>query len=261
NLFYAPWVDGHQFIYNMASWFLIPLFLVQVIAFMLLKPFADKTGKIPLTASVLFFIGSLCCGLTALKFGPQNEGVRNLTLMTLRVFYFIPSFALGLLYRRKLNQYDTLSTPLYCFILLSITALLCAFFPKYDHIPSWLSQVEEPPIVIYAICFVAILFWLRIAKVLSPLLEKSIALQNIANHTFDIMMHHFAGFMLIKAALSGLPNFNLYAFKNNIWYDFFPIPEELCAWGYIFITIVIALLTGFTSRWFYDRIKQLFYRG
>ena len=38
NLLYAPLVDGHQFIYNMASWFLVPLFLVQAVGYLLLRP-------------------------------------------------------------------------------------------------------------------------------------------------------------------------------------------------------------------------------
>ena len=44
NLLYAPLVDGHQFIYNMASWFLVPLFLVQAVGYLLLRPFAPSAA-------------------------------------------------------------------------------------------------------------------------------------------------------------------------------------------------------------------------
>lgn len=45
NLLYAPLVDGHQFIYNMASWFLVPLFLVQAVGYLLLRPFAPSAAR------------------------------------------------------------------------------------------------------------------------------------------------------------------------------------------------------------------------
>ena len=257
NLIIAPFTDGHQFIYNMASWFLVPLFFVQMIGFLILKPFASKQGSCPSYCWLIFFIFALILGSIALNYGPENGGERNIKLTVLRTFYFMPSFAFGMLYKNLLEKYDTLNTPLYLFIVLSLISFLCYIFPGYNHIPSWLDSVFAPPLAVFAISFLCILFWLRIAKVFAPLYKKSLYLQYISDHTFDIMMHHFAGFMLIKAALSAMPDFNRALYKTDIWYYYFLGSETLSAWTYISITIVIALLAGFTSRKISDKIKQI----
>lgn len=260
NLLYAPLVDGHQFIYNMASWFIVPLFLVQTISFLILKPWMTKQKAPSSSGIIILFILALITGATALSFGPQNDANKNLFLLILRTFYFLPAYVFGILYRYKLEKYDTISSPLYFFILLSIITALCTAYPGYNHIPSWLDHIDSPAIVIYAISFCAILFWLRISKILSPLIEKSKTLNYIAGHTFDIMMHHFIGFMLIKSVFYNFKNFDKTAFKQDIWYYYFPINEELNSWIYISISIVIALLIGFTTRKIYGKLSANFYK-
>lgn len=290
NLLYAPLVDGHRFIYNMASWFLVPLFLVQAVGFLLLRPFAPSAARrAALTPSarpqpgsfflpaVIFFVLSLALGCFALAYAPENHGARTLALTALRTLYFMPAFAFGFLYRHVLAKYDTVATPLYLFIVLAALTCLTQKFPGYNHIPSWLDTVDAPAPAIYAISLLAVLFWLRVARVLSPLLVRSRPLQYIANHTFDIMMHHFAGFMLAKALF--LPFISapaaqfpsaaaaplapradaaaaLARIKSDIWYYPFPESGETSAWLYIAISIVIALTAGFTTRKIYAIISR-----
>lgn len=290
NLLYAPLVDGHRFIYNMASWFLVPLFLVQAVGFLLLRPFAPSAARrAALTPSarpqpgsfflpaVIFFVLSLALGCFALAYAPENHGARTLALTALRTLYFMPAFAFGFLYRHVLAKYDTVATPLYLFIVLAALTCLTQKFPGYNHIPSWLDTVDAPAPAIYAISLLAVLFWLRVARVLSPLLVRSRPLQYIANHTFDIMMHHFAGFMLAKALF--LPFISapaaqfpsaaaaplasradaaaaLARIKSDIWYYPFPESGEASAWLYIAISIVIALTAGFTTRKIYAIISR-----
>ena len=255
TLLIAPLTDGHQFIYNMASWFLVPLFFVQTISFLILKPFTDKKGNCPKKILWLFFLFALCLGCAALHFAPENRGMRNFALMIWRTFYFMPAFAFGFIYHHELKKYDKLNTPLYLFILLGLTSILCSAFPDYNHVPSWLDSINEPALAIYAISFLAILFWLRISEVLTPLIIQSKTLQYIADHTFGIMMHHIAGLMLIKSVFSYFKGFNHVAFKSNIWYYYYPVNEEFCAWFYISITLVIALLIDFTNRHFCGILK------
>lgn len=292
NLLYAPLVDGHQFIYNMASWFLVPLFLVQAIGFLILRPFAAPAASLaaPKNAAlvslslklpaVLFFALALILGCIALAYAPENHGARTPVLTALRTFYFLPAFAFGFLYRHALQKYDTVSTPLYLFAVLAALTYLTGRFPGYNHVPSWLDAVNAPALAIYAISLLAILFWLRVARVLSPLLAKSRPLQYIADHTFDIMMHHFAGFMLAKALFlpfifAAAPATSAAAasplalhpaaadaasalarVKSDIWYYPFPESGETSAWLYIAISIVIALTAGFTTRKIYAIICQ-----
>lgn len=256
NLLIAPITDGHQFIYNMGAWFLIPLFFIQTISYILLQPIAKQKAALQKISTLFYFVFCLILGAVAVKYGPQNGGTRNFTLAILRTFYLLPSFAFGFLYRKILEKYDRINTPLYLCALLTIITALCHYYPQYNHLPSWLNYINVPFWVVYTLCFCSILFWLRVSKVFSPVIEKSRSLQYVANHTFDIMMHHFIGFMFIKAALQKCANFNLKAYKTDIWYYYFPINEDLIEWLYIIIAIVVALLVGYINHLIYTKIKQ-----
>ncbi len=248
NFLFAPIVDGHQFIYNMASWFLVPLFLVQLISFIILKPF--YTAKNAFSPFILYsyLIIALLLGSAALYAASANEGQRTLVLTSLRTLYFLLFYAFGVIYHFILEKYDTLNTPLYLTVVIAVTICLRIIFPDCDIVPSWLDYVAAPVWDIYAIGILAILFWLRIAKIFTPIIKESPALNYISTHTFDIMMHHFIGFMLVKAALSPLGSFNPAEFKQSIWYYNFPFGEALTTPLYIIITLVIALFIGFTNR-------------
>lgn len=261
NLLLAPLTDGHQFIYNMASWFIVPLFLVQTISFMILKPFAEiKEEKFQSRTSIIFFILSLFIACICVPHAVDNQGARNLLLTFYRTIYFMPAFALGFCYRHFIEKHDTLNSPAYFIIILSVISCLEVLFPNYNHVPSWLDFINEPMIAIYAISLLSIMFWVRVARVLSPLIEKSSALMYCANHTFDIMMHHFIGFMCIKFIFYNLgtpADTNILSrIKTDIWYYPFPVSEEKCAWLYISISIVIALMTGFTFHKIYAILKN-----
>lgn len=257
NTLYAPLVDGHQYIYNMASWFIIPLFLIQSIIFMILKPFSDKDKSI---TSILLFLISITLSCLLLPYAPENQGARNLELTFFRTIYFLPAFSLGYCYRHLIEKHDTMNSPLYFIIVLGTISILETIFPNYNHVPSWLSEIHEPTLAIYSISLLSIMFWVRVSKILSPLVEKSKTLRYCADHTFDIMMHHFIGFMCIKYIFSKFSYLEtpeiIARFKSDIWYYIYPISEERCTWFYITISIVIALSTGFTSRKFCAILKS-----
>ncbi len=257
TLFYAPIVDGHQYIYNMGSWFLIPLFFVQLISFVILKPlFSQKNNSTLLL--ICFFCFSLLLGCISLRISPENFGQRNILLTGCRIFYFLPFYALGILYRNFLEQHDTLNAPVYFSLIIFATILLRFHFPESNIIPAWLDWVNAPSWSIYAVSFLAIGFWLRVAKIFAPIMKESRILNYVSTHTFDIMMHHFIGFMFVKAILSPFGIFDKTAFKTNIWYYHFPFGEVLSTPIYIIITLVIALFIGFTGRKFcYILTKRL----
>lgn len=258
NLFIAPIVDGHQYIYNMASWFLVPLFLLQLISFVILKPFSLKKGELTWLVTGGYLLVSLLLGYAVLSIAPDNAAQRTFLLTLCRTFFFIPFYAFGVFYRYVLEKHDTLNTPVYLTLILVSTIILRMIFPYSDIVPSWLDYVEEPIWVIYAICLLALLFWLRIARIFMPIMKQSTALNYISTHTFDIMMHHFVGFMIVKAMLSFFGNFNSNEFKNSIWYYHFPFGENLTTPLYIIITLVIALIIGFTSQKICYMISKFF---
>ena len=256
NIFISPLTDGHQFIYNMASWFIVPLFFLQLISYIVLKPFSQTKKHNLSQISIIFFILSLtlsCLVLTPITTSPHNT--RDFTLTFLRIMYFLPSFSFGFLFRHFLEKKDKLPTELFFPLIISIYTLLIIKYPNHIHTPSWLNDLQSPPLALFLISFCAILFWHKIAYLLSPLIKKSKTLNLIANNTFSIMMHHFIGFMLLKSILSLIStNFNHTAFKQNIWYMDYPYSEEILTPIYFIITLVITLLIVFTKQRIYDTI-------
>ncbi len=258
NLLYAPLIDGHQFIFNMASWFLVPLFFVQVICFLCLKPFIkNKNDKLKNKSIILFLITLLVSCLT-LPFAHKIEGNTSILLLIFRCVYFLPIFCFGFVYKNYAESYDNkINSLLYFFILFSSLTILYINYPNYNHTPSWLNDIRVPSFVIYIICFLSILFWLRIAKIFAPIISKSKYLLYLSNNTFSLMLHHFVGFMIVKSLISNIDGFDWYRYKTDIWYYFFPYQESYFTWVYILITLVIALLIGFTSKKIYDIIKLI----
>ena len=258
NIFYAPLVDGHQFIFNMASWFLVPLFFVQAVCFVCLKLRSNNPKDDYRKRVIVLFIISLLLSCLTLPLANQNLGNASVLLLIFRCIYFLPIFAFGFMFRHLLEKIDNkINSILYFMIISCLLYFLYLAFPDYNHTPSWLNDIRVYPLVIYLICFLSILFWLRIAKIFSPIMYKSKILQYLSDNTFSLMMHHFVGFMIVKSLLSNYNGFDWYRYKTEIWYYFFPYSEKYFALIYIVITIVISLFIGFTYEKLYSNIKYM----
>ena len=58
---------------------------------------------------------------------------------------------------------------------------------------------------------IAIAFWLRIARLLAPHMERSRLALAVSRHTFDVMMHHYMGFFALNCVFLGLHKLGLAA--------------------------------------------------
>ncbi len=258
NMLYAPLIDGHQFIFNMASWFLVPLFFVQAICFVCLKLHNNNKKDDYRNRGIILFIITLLLSCLILPLAYKNLGNASILLLIFRCIYFLPIFTFGFIFRHLLEKIDNkINSILYFMVIFGLLYFLYLTFPDYNHTPSWLNDIRVYPMVIYLICFLSILFWLRIAKIFSPIMYKSKILQYISNNTFSLMIHHFVGFMIVKSLLSEHSEFDWYRYKTDIWYYFFPYSEKYFSLIYIFITIVIALFIGFTYEKLYSNIKRI----
>ncbi len=192
TLLLAPIVDGEHFAYNLGSWFIFPLFLCQVI-YSLLDRAAHrmKTGDIPA------FLLCLLAGIIVTQLSYEKQRA-VLPLFLNRTLILLPGYAFGVLYRRKLKRLDNLPTAAYLIILLILRALLCI---RYDNLAYLLSNCTYfgcGAFGVYAGGLLAIAFFLRIARLLAPLVEKSRFALAVSRHTFDIMMHHYMGFFALN---------------------------------------------------------------
>jgi hypothetical protein len=94
-----------------------------------------------------------------------------------------------------------------------------------------------------------IAFWLRAAKVLTPVLEKSRAVLYLGKNTYAVMMHHIMAFMLVKmviaaiAAHTGLcADFDFEQFHSNIDYYYLAGDKEAFKMVYLAAGVGLPLL-------------------
>ena len=192
TLLLAPIVDGEQFVFNLGSWFVFPLFLCQVIYSLL-----DRAAARVKAGDGLVFLLCLLsgCVVTQMTYAGQQA---VLPLFLNRTLILLPGYALGVLYRRKLERLDTLPTVPYLTVIVVLRALLCV---RYDNLAYLLSNCTYfgcGAFGVYAGALLAIAFYLRIARLLAPLMEKSRFALAVSRHTFDIMMHHYMGFFALN---------------------------------------------------------------
>lgn len=94
NLLVAPLIDGHQFSFNMGGWFVVPLFMVQIIN-VLVRKLLQKF-HFPAKEEIIFGIYLLIGigGVYLAQCGYNQQG----WLFLVRLTYFLPFYALGILY-------------------------------------------------------------------------------------------------------------------------------------------------------------------
>lgn len=240
TLLIAPLVDGEQFVYNLGSWFIFPLFLCQTLYALLDRATARLRGGDYLAFACCLLAGGV---VTQLTYEQQNAA---LPLFLNRTLILLPGYAFGVLYRRRLERLDTLPTVPYLTVIVVLRALLCA---RYDNLAYLLSNCTYfgcDAFGVYAGALLAIAFYLRIARLLAPLMERSRFALAVSRHTFDIMMHHYMGFfalncvfLLLNKFSLGAADFSVRTFRTVRGYCY--APGQRSEWDVLYLLAGLAL--------------------
>lgn len=230
KLFLEPITSGHQFDYNMGGWFVVPLFMVEIFNVIVRKLLdlcvKDQENKKNYEFFICIFYVGLGIGGNCLAQRGFNTGW---WLVLVRMLHLLPFFGIGALYKRILEKYDRIKNTVYftgIIFLQLIIIFLSGRVPTCSQ--AWLSRFPEGPVVPIIEGYLGIAFWLRIAKIAEPILRHNKLVLLISNHTFAIMIHQFLGFMFVKTIFAALckigycGNFNMHAYKTDIWYYYFP---------------------------------------
>ena len=211
NLLIAPLTNGHQFQWNLGSWFVFPLFMCQVI-YTFIRRIARLWGdREPLTFLLCLIPGVICVTLC-------NRGQQALLpLWVLRTLILLPGYAGGVLYRRCLEKRDTLPTVPYLTALVIVRALLCARYENLAYLLSTCDYFGCDAFGVYAGGAIAIAFFLRIARLLAPYVAKSRFALAISRNTFAVMMHHYMGFFALNCVFLALHVMGLYAKDFSVY--------------------------------------------
>ena len=243
SLFIEPFTTGHQFLYNSPAWFVLALFLVEVINVVMRR----SLGFLHLKNEWLIFAGSLLLGMAAIQlaigghvWGPYKFPGRLLLMM--------PGFQMGRIYKEKLERYDTLPDGIYFLAVLAVQIVISVVNAGLAFGVVWVTSFANGPIVPYLTVITGIAFWLRAARLIERIPGVSDGMVFIGRSTYTVMMHHIAVFMMIKGIfflcsrmtpLCG--SFDETLFFNDIWYVYLAGGGEPSKWIYLLAGIGIPL--------------------
>ena len=260
NLIISPLNNGHQFQYNMCLWYLPSLFLIEIITCLIRKLIKKKIR----INEYIFFIIYLSLGLVGIYL--SNKGFnQGWSLLLVRTLYFLPFFALGLLYNRKLENKDNLNNNIYFSIILLIDLIIILKNKgTVSYTPSWCNDFSDNLILPFIVGFIGIAFWLRIAKIIEPIVKEKKIIDTIHNNVLSIATHQFLGFFIVKCIFAffsnfiiEFKNFNWNRFKNDIWYCYLPNNNTQFLIIYLIAGIVIPIYINKILKIIKEKMVQL----
>lgn len=233
SLFILPIYNGHQFVFNMGSWYVISLFLVEIFNVIVRKILGKYKNEYILFA-LYFALGFVGVYMS-------NKGLNyEWWLVLTRMLYFIPFYGLGIFYNKKIEKHDKVSNFLYFGLIFVITLFITNYYGENIRIiPSWCIFPDDI-FLPFVVGMLGIAFWLRISKIVEPIIKNSKIINMIAENTYSIMIHHFVGFIIVGYIFGKLFQLNLFdnqfdwiVFKSDIWYTYYP--NNLSHWGIVYI--------------------------
>ena len=257
TLLVQPFTNNSQFIFNYPAYFVPAIFLTTACYAVIHKRVKNiKWFKEEILLGIFAILNIL-----SLVFQYYIRPL-NYSLIFLRVMFFLPFFEFGYLYKNKWQEKeDKIPTVPYLIILFAINYILYKVFGTLNYNMHEFSTFRTEGLVIPLISsIVGILFYTRLARILSKWLGKNKLVNYISNNTFAIMTHHM--FILFVF------NFILYLINCYIiQIPYFDTARFVQGWVYIYeisnlrvlmqIGYVIYAITGsLVLQYIYDKIKE-----
>lgn len=262
TLFVSPFLNGYQFIYNYAAWFVPVLFLVEVMNLcmrLLLK-------WLRINSEWLILIGTLAVGICVVQLAIGGH-VWGLYKTPGRILFLYPCFQMGQFYKKKLEPGDNLGNVPYFAIVLGVQVLLhlCCNGLAYSSV--WCTGFANGPVIPYVTAVSGIAFWLRVAKVLAPFGGEGGFLFHLGRNTYAVMMHHVMAFMLVKMVLAGiaactgyLSDFDFVRFHTDIDYYYLLNGSEAFRMVYLAAGVALPLLVKKVQDVLLPAVRRLLLR-
>lgn len=219
TLFVEPWITGHQFHFNIASWFLLALFLVVIVMFMIRKLLNKwKRGK-----DIILLIAMFLLSVISIKMSQRGFNV-SWGLCILRVGFLLPFYQMGFCYKKHeefFRKYRSYFLVL-CFIMIYIVDLINGDKALWPIVVFCNFKGDAVLLLLMSVAgtFITVLM----CDFLVPAFENNKMIQYIGDHTFTIMMHHGIIIFLINIFLFmttycfSVSGFDVEKFKSTLWY-------------------------------------------
>lgn len=279
NLFAAPFLGGHQFMYNFPAWFVPALFLTEMayalgewILGLVLGRFLSDEKKTPVI-DLLMLALTLAAGIAtaALAIGGHVWGYyKDIG----RILIMLPGISFGRIYRTRLEKYrrDSILFHVICLAaVLLIQFLIGHFCGGLAFSTVWVTSFANGPVIPFITVLTGIAFWLEIAYLMEKAYEyvKKIREEKeehtrgvevcagclrglldgfltTGRHSFSVMMHHIFVLFLINSLIFFLyqktgfcPAFDRGKYLTDLNYVAPYAGEQLSKWIDLFCCIAI----------------------
>ena len=250
SLFLEPFLNGYQFIYNYAAWFVPVLFLIEMMNLcmrLILR-------KLHIQYEWLILAGSLAVGMAVVQLAIGGH-VWGLYKTPGRILFLYPCFQMGQFYKKKLEERDTLGNVPYFVVVIGAQLVLSLCCNGLAYSSVWCTGFANGPVIPYVTVVSGTAFWLRVARILSPLCgtqQKGMAdggfLLYLSRNTYAVMMHHVMAFMLVKGILAWiaahtgyLADFDFVRFHTDIDYYYLVRGAEAFQMVYLAAGVLLPL--------------------
>lgn len=259
TLLISPINNGHQYGFNLASWFVFPLFMVQVFVVL----FRKLLKKLKVKNEIIIFVICMLIGMAGVLLAVKGYHT-GWWLVLSRFCYFLPFYAMGYLYKMVLEEkMDKIKSSIYFAIVFAVQAVIMIVYQgAFAYTPSWCDNFDNC-VVPFLIGFIGIAFWVRCAKLLVPVIGESKLVRLVADNTYSIMMHHFLGLFILKGFFAVLKYFNiacssfdLNMFTSNIQYGYIPFGIQPFALFMVLGSIGFSILLGKIPTLFHKLIRK-----
>ena len=252
NLFIEPFLGGHQFGLNFASWFVPALFITETVNILARRLIAviglndDRLRIVHIDRDILVFASSLVLGIITVWLS-QGSHVWGLYKTPGRILFMLPVYELGVLYRSHLERAERRIPDIWCMAGLCLIQMIIyiAAGGRLNFSAVWVTSFAGSPILPYLTTVTGTWFWLRVSRMLKGTAPGRAA-DMMGRYSFHIMMHHVAVFYLINLIMLGVsahtafaPAFDMTAFHSDVVYTC--LPMDMYIWKNIFWAAGIAV--------------------
>ena len=186
NILICPWIHTQPAGFCQPAWFVITLLLTEVIHVIFQKAIYAIPKK---QKDIMTFICYAFLGYAIISLGTDHlSGVQiNIRKAVLGLFFY----QLGYMYKVYLEKWDDKVVNIAYFVFLLLIRGILHYTIGWCSI-AWynLSDINDNFFIIALSAGIGILFWLRIAKILTPLIKENSYIIYLGKHTFSVMMHH-----------------------------------------------------------------------
>ncbi len=253
----GPAINKDLYQLNMGSWFVFPFFMVQII-YACIKYCLDKIGKASVTDKILQ-LAFVIAGIGGVHYA-GNGLAAEWQFVMMRILYFMPFYALGVWYG-EMGESVMKKIPVTAILgsCLVVTLLLNTYFGRVVYAIPSTCDYPFGTVATYLAAVIGILFWLQVSGWLAEHCTRIHILSVLGNSTWDIMMHQFAGILLVKCVFAGMnrlfgvfADFDWNVFFGDVWYMYRPkgIAE------YAFVYVVGAIAFSVFVKWLMQQVKQ-----